>query len=184
MRKLNSFFLISLILFFLLQTISFAKVSTIDASKNAIYHNNVGLMYLKESNYLSAIVEFQIAIALNPNCQSTSVYYYNLGTTYFKLGRYDLAKGAFERAAKQNPMNFQYWLGLTQAYKKLNQLLYARKLCLARKKQDIYYEVFEGLILIELGYTIKGKQILMNFVKKEPNLIISQAVKKYLRHLK
>ena len=38
---------------------------TIDAGKDAFYHNNVGLNYLKDRIYYAAIQEFKIAIQLS-----------------------------------------------------------------------------------------------------------------------
>ena len=38
---------------------------TIDAGKDAFYHNNVGINYLKDRIYYAAIQEFKIAIQFN-----------------------------------------------------------------------------------------------------------------------
>ena len=58
----------------------------IDATKNAYFHNNLGLNYLKEHCYYAAIQEFKIAISLNPNTQATAVYYNNIGDAYMAIG--------------------------------------------------------------------------------------------------
>ena len=47
---------------------------TIDAGKDAFYHNNVGLNYLKDRIYYAAIQEFKIAIQLSPNTQATAIF--------------------------------------------------------------------------------------------------------------
>ena len=46
---------------------------TIDAGKDAFFHNNVGLNYLQDRIYYAAIQEFKIAIRLSPNTQATAV---------------------------------------------------------------------------------------------------------------
>ena len=38
----------------------------IDAVKNSILHNNLGMNYFNEGYYYGAIQEFKIAISLNP----------------------------------------------------------------------------------------------------------------------
>ena len=83
---------------------------TIDAGKDAFYHNNVGLNYLKDRIYYAAIQEFKIAISLNPETQASAVYYNNLGECYMKIGYPDLAQDCFERAVKLYSLNFQYFL--------------------------------------------------------------------------
>ena len=54
---------------------------TIDAEKNAYFHNNLGLNYIEDKYYYAAIQEFKIAISLVPDTQASAVYYNNLGDT-------------------------------------------------------------------------------------------------------
>ena len=65
---------------------------TIDAGKDAFYHNNVGLNYLQDRIYYAAIQEFKIAIQLSPNTQATAVFKSNLGETYMYIGYPDMAR--------------------------------------------------------------------------------------------
>ena len=73
---------------------------TIDAGKDAFYHNNVGLNYLKDRIYYAAIQEFKIAIQLSPNTQATAIFKNNLGETYNFIGYPDMARVCFEDAIK------------------------------------------------------------------------------------
>ena len=72
MKKLVSLF----ILFVLVFCSGYRKPYryTIDAEKDAFYHNNVGLNYLKDRIYYAAIQEFKIAIQLSPNTQATAIF--------------------------------------------------------------------------------------------------------------
>ena len=47
----------------------------INATKNAVLHNDIGLRYLEERCYYAAVQEFKIAISLNPNSQPAAVAY-------------------------------------------------------------------------------------------------------------
>ena len=58
----------------------------IRAEKDAFYHNNVGLNYLKDRIYYAAIQEFKIAISLSPSTQASAIFYNNLGETYIFIG--------------------------------------------------------------------------------------------------
>ena len=113
-------FLISLI-FFSLITSGYSKpeVYTIDATKNAYIHNNLGLRYMNEKCYYAAIQEFKIAISLNPNTQATASYYNNIGDAYMKIGYPDWARDPYEQAVKQFSLNFQYYQDLAKCYKAL-----------------------------------------------------------------
>ena len=73
---------------------------TIQAEKDAYYHNNVGLNYLKDRIYYAAIQEFKIAISLSPSTQASAIFYNNLGETYNFIGYPDMAKDCFEDASR------------------------------------------------------------------------------------
>ena len=73
---------------------------TIQAEKDAFYHNNVGLNYLKDRIYYAAIQEFKIAISLSPSTQASAIFYNNLGETYTFIGYPEQALDCFENALK------------------------------------------------------------------------------------
>ena len=95
------------------------EVYTIDATKNAYIHNNLGLRYMNERCYYAAIQEFKIAISLNPDTQATASYYNNIGDAYMKIGYPDWARDPYEQAVKQFSLNFQYYQDLAKCYKAL-----------------------------------------------------------------
>lgn len=107
--------------------------SPVDAQKNANTHNRRGVNYFREQDYFAALKEFKIAIAINPNSQSTAVYYNNLGKVYLIFGEIqrtrnltrvdadfsEMAKTCFERAIMQDCMKFEYYKNLVSSYELL-----------------------------------------------------------------
>jgi len=89
----------------LLTAMIFMQGSTfvIDPAKNAVWHNDRGLFFLRMDNYYGAIQEFKIAISLNRNTQASAAFYYNLGSAYKKIGVIELARPCFQRAVSLNP---------------------------------------------------------------------------------
>ena len=176
MKKLLNTFLICVLCLF-----SSGAVFKIDAERNAFFHNNKGVNYLEEENYYSAIKEFEIAIRLNPNTQATAVYYSNLGRTYMKIGYPKMAQPCFERAIIQNPLSFDYYLALVSAYKSLGLLDVKLKEYKA-KKNDPMREIMLGLIYIEKGQVSTGVTTLDEFCNREPNLLITKAIKQHMKN--
>ncbi|MDD3237361.1 MAG: hypothetical protein PHV37_04615 [Candidatus Gastranaerophilales bacterium] len=152
----------------------------VDAEKNAEIHNNKGVNWLEERYYFGAIKEFEMAIQLNPNTQATAVYYSNLGRTYIIIGYPAKAKMCFERALIQNPINFEYYLNLLNCYKKLG-ILKPKLAEYKSKKINPLNQIMVGLIYIELGQTSTGIITLDDFCHKEPDLIITKAVRNYIK---
>jgi len=63
-------------------------------------HNNLGAAYLKKTMYNEAIVEFERAVAIDPNYLEP---YYNLGSVLMAFGRYADAIRLFRRGLIVNP---------------------------------------------------------------------------------
>lgn len=169
-------------IFFLLVSLLFFTGArfNIDAEKNAIYHNNMGLLYLEEDYYFGAIKEFQMAISLNPHNQTTAVYYSNLGDVYMKIQYPNLAQTCYEQAISQNPMQFNYYVNLVESFKAqkiLDKKLRQYKL----KKNNPLNNIVIGLILIQKGDVTQGVVKLDEFCIIEPDLIITSAVRKYIK---
>ena len=153
----------------------------IDAEQNAYIHNNKGLIHLKENSYYPAIQEFKIAISLSPNVQASAVFYNNLGETYMKLEQPEMAQDCFERALQQFPLNFRYYQNIAQCYFLLGY------------SEEQIQRSFEdknplGLILRGLLYELNGENVkaivtLDEFIAKEPDLIITESVKQYIKGL-
>ncbi len=154
---------------------------TIDAEKDAFYHNNVGLNYLKDRIYYAAIQEFKIAIQLSPNTQATAIFKNNLGETYDFIGYPEMARICFEDAIKLYGLNFKYYLNLTDCYNKLG--IVKTKIKELSASQNPYDKIMLGLLYIQSGETRKGVIILDELCASEPDLIITSAIRQYLKEV-
>lgn len=156
-------------------------VYKIDAGKNAYLHNNMGLRYVDEKWYPAAIQEFKIAISLNPNTQATAVYYNNLGDTYMKMGLYKYAQDCYQRAITQYNLNFLYYQNLAKCFKAQKALDFQiKQYAKGKKSLDM---VMLGLLYVEKGEISRGLVKLDEFCMKEPDLLITGAVRNYIKEL-
>ena len=154
----------------------------IDATKNSVFHNAVGLRYLEERCYYAAVQEFKIAISLNPNSQSAAIAYNNLGRTYMLLGFATQAQDCFERAIKLYGLNFEYYKNLADCYKSLR--IDKKKLIEYKKASgNPLNKIMLGLLYINTGNKRAGIIELDSFCMSEPDLIITGGVRAYLRDL-
>lgn len=151
----------------------------IDAAKNAVIHNNLGVNYINTKDYASAIKEFEIAISINPDTQASATYYNNLGKTYLKIGYPNLAEKTFNNALKYNPSNFEFYQNLVTSYKEQKKLSSELKKAIADEKPTS--KVIGGLILIESGKLEPGINMLDEFCFDEPEMILSKGVRAYLK---
>lgn len=179
---MKNLFLISLI-FLAVFTSAYKKpdVLVIDAEKNAYLHNNMGLRYVDEKCYYAAIQEYKIAIGLNPNTQATAVYYNNLGEVYLLIGYPDYALDCFERALKQYSLNFKYYQNLAKTYKALGTL--DTQIARYSDETNPLNMIMVGLLYAEQGDKKRAIITLDDFAMSEPDLIITPAVKKYIKEL-
>lgn len=177
---MKKFFIISLIF---LSTIASGyrkpDVPVIDAVKNSNNHNNLGIMYMSERSYYAAIQEFKIAISLNPESQATAVYYTNLGDCYMKIEHPELALDCYERALTLYNLNLNYYINLAKC-------LIANKLLDKKLEQfsdftNPYNQLMSGVLYVESGNYQRGITVLDSFTISEPDLIITPAVKSYIR---
>ena len=177
----NTFFVFFLLLVIFLTTGASSTTVPINSRKNAVWHNNMGIRYLKENNPRAAIECFKIALGLNPNKEMSSSVYNNLGNTYMKIDCYDLAEECFAAAIRFAPMHFEYYRNLVASYAKQGKLI--KKLYEPEKVGNGMNDVVNGLIYIEMGETDYGCIFLRDFAQKEPNLIITPAIKQYVKEL-
>ena len=154
---------------------------TIDAGKDAFYHNNVGLNYLKDRIYYAAIQEFKIAIQLSPNTQATAIFQNNLGETYNFIGYPDMARVCFEDAIKLYGLNFKYYLNLAEFYKKLG--ITNTKIKEYSISTNPYDKIMLGVLYIQSGSTRKGVILLDELCSEEPDLLITPAIRQYLKDI-
>lgn len=153
----------------------------IRAEKDAFYHNNVGLNYLKDRIYYAAIQEFKIAISLSPSTQASAIFYNNLGETYIFIGYPEQALPCFEDAIKLYGLNLQYHKNLVNCYKLLG--ITNSKLKELQNSNDPLARIQLGMLYIETGETRKGINTLDEFCMEEPDLLITPAVRQYLKEI-
>ena len=153
----------------------------IKAEKDAFYHNNVGLNYLKDRIYYAAIQEFKIAISISPNTQSTAVFMDNLGKTYNFIGYPDLALPCFEDAIKLYGLNFKLYLDLVETYKLLG--LTDAKIKTFEASSDVYDRIKLGVLYVESGDVRKGINTLDEICVSEPDLLITPAIRQYIKEI-
>ena len=154
-------------------------VTEINAVRNSNIHNNLGTMYMNEKVYYAAIQEFKIAISLNPESQASAVYYDNLGYCYMQIGYPDLAQDCFERALKLYSLNMRYYVNLAKCYIDLG--IKDKKLAEYKDFKNPYNRLMSGVLYAESGDYKRGITILDEFTISEPDLIITPAVKAYIK---
>lgn len=158
-------------------------VYKIDAERNAINHNNLGLKDVSEGNYNLAIQEFDLAIALNPGTQATAVYYNNLGEVYLKLGYYYDAQRCFEAAITQYSLNFRYYQNLVQSFKCQKIIPQKIKYYDTKCSKNSLNMIILGLLYVANGDYRRGIIKLDEFCMQEPDLIITSAVRNYIQSI-
>lgn len=179
MKKIFSLFLLAIIIFCSAYRKPYKY--TIDAGKDAFYHNNVGINYLKDRIYYAAIQEFKIAIQLSPNTQATAIFKNNLGETYTFIGYPDMARTCFEDAIQLYGLNFKYYLNLAECYKMLG--ITKTKISELKNSNNPYDKILLGLLQIQNGETRKGVITLDDLCMQEPNLLITPAIRQYLKEV-
>lgn len=151
----------------------------IKPEKDAFYHNNVGINYLKDRIYYAAIQEFKIAISLSPSTQASAIFYNNLGETYIFIGYPEKAKDCFEDAIKLYGLNLKYYQNLVNTYIKLGSA--QNKIKDFESSKDVFDRIKLGLLYIQTGEYRKGINTLDEICIQEPDLLITPALKQYLK---
>lgn len=153
----------------------------IEPEKDAFFHNNVGLNYLKDRIYYAAIQEFKIAISLSPSTQASAIFYNNLGETYNFIGYPDLARGCFEDAIKLYGLNLKYHMNLVKSYVSIG--ITKTKIQEFEQSKDVYDRIKLGLLYIETGEYRKGVNVLDEICYDEPDLLITPALRQYIKQI-
>ena len=154
---------------------------TILAEKDAFFHNNVGLNYLKDRIYYAAIQEFKIAISLSPSTQASAIFYNNLGETYNFIGYPDLARGCFEDAIKLYGLNLKYYINLIKCY--INLGITQSKIKEFSSSNDVFDRIKLGVLYVETGEYRKGVNTLDEICMQEPDLLITPALRLYIKEV-
>ena len=87
-------------------------------------HNNLGVVYSHQGNYVEAAREYEAALALLPKFPAA---FYNLGNDLLRLGEYPRAVRAFTRSLKLHPKDAWAFNNRGQACRKLGDLKQARR---------------------------------------------------------
>ncbi len=182
--------------FLFLSTPAFADkegvVKPIDAQNNAQMHNNQGVSYMRERDYLAAIKEFKIAIAINPKTQASATYYNNLGCAYLEIAKFqsshanmkkegnfaNFAQVSFEDAIKQDAMNLSFYKNLVESFYYQGTL--NKSYLKYRESKNEFDKIIVGFIFQKQGRTDAAKTIFDEFASDNPNLLISKSLAQYI----
>ena len=104
-----------------------------------------------------------------------------MGETYVFIGYPDLARDCFENAIKLYGLNFKYYQNLTQVY--INLGITNSKIAEFSSSNDLYDKIKLGLLYINTGQTRRGVNVLDEICAQEPDLIITSAIKQYLKEV-
>ncbi len=159
----------------------------IDPSRNAIWHNSLGLEYMNLGNYAGAISEYKTAIALKADTSASAAFHNNLGIAYSKLNRPDWAIVCFENAIQLNSNAFYFYENLVDSYAKAGILAqknsyYKRKT--AANFENSYNWLMLGLIQSKRKEYKSAINSFNNYILLEPEIVLSLAVKTKIDELK
>jgi len=159
----------------------------IDPAKNAVWHNERGLFFLRFGNYYGAIQEFRIAIALNHKSEASGAFYNNLGSAYYKLGNYEPASQCFQKAIKFNPNFIQYYQNLIDSYKvqkKLSKVAKDYEKIIIKNPYNSRAHLMLGLINKKINNKSKAIKHLSEFKRLEPDLDVTKQIDSMLREMR
>lgn len=152
----------------------------IDPTRNAIWHNSLGLECMKQGNYAGAISEYKIAIALKADTSASSAFHNNLGLVYMKLHRPDWAMVCFENAIQLNANTFYFYENLVDSYA-MSNILPQQNIYFKKKTAANFENSYNWLMLGLIQYKKKDYKNALNsfnnYILLEPEIVISQAVK-------
>jgi tetratricopeptide (TPR) repeat protein len=184
MQSLNA---LKIILILVLIPLIQGSTFVIDPSKNAVWHNERGLFFLRFENYYGAIEEFKIAIALNHKTEASAAFYNNLGSAYYKLGIYETANQCFQSAISLNPNFIQYYQSLIDTYKaqkKLNKVIKDYEKMVKKDPYNSRAHLMLGLINKKINNKAKALIYLSEFKRLEPDLDVTKQVDAMLREIR
>ncbi len=154
---------------------------TINAEKDAFFHNNLGINYLQDRIYYAAIQEFKIAINLSPNTQATATFRNNLGETYMYIGYPDMARVCFEDAVKQYGLNLKFYKNLAICYETLK--ITESKKDELKKSENTYDKILLGILYTQTGEERKGVILLDEICMQNPELLITPAIRQFIKEI-
>ena len=171
-------------------------IEAVDAQKAAQFHNNMGTFYFKDKDYFAAIKEYRIAIGINPDAQTTATYFNNLGKVYLLLGEIQtknglplqgwddfskMAKVCFEEAVLKDCMKLEYYENLVKAYELTGESDTKKEYFLSNRDKNIFNVIPAAIILSKQGNMQYANMLLDDFVVQNPDIIISNDLKKLIK---
>ncbi|ACM21878.2 TPR domain lipoprotein [Geotalea daltonii FRC-32] len=123
-----------------------------EARKQSSYHYQMGLSYLGENNFTSALVEFSEAEKLDPKNPELLNY---LGMVYFRKHKFDIAEQKYLKALKIRPLYSEARNNLAVNYlemKRWDDAITQLKLV----AEDIFYQN-QDTAAVNLGLAYFGK---------------------------
>lgn len=144
-------------------------------------HNNLGDLYGRQGDKLSALKEFQTAIALKPNYGDA---YHNLANTYGEIGEYEKALENYQNAIKYNPNLWQSYQNIAAIhFEKARQATNSAQI--AQQEYTLTVENFQkaiqinpkninlvnnlGIVYLLSGNKAKAKEIFNFILSSDPN---------------
>jgi len=149
--------------------IKFYQLILKDNPKSFRANNELGIIYLTQNKYDTAILEFKKAIKTNPRFDQA---YDNLGVTYDKMGNLEMAIKQHKQSLKLNPYNAKTYNNLGNAYNKLNKYdqaieAYQNALRLNPDYKTVYHNI--AIIYYKKGDFGSAKKYWETTVRIDPN---------------
>ena len=158
----------------------------IDATKNAVLHNEKGVRFLQDGYIAAAAIEFKLAIALNPRSAASATFYNNLGLAYTRMHRYDWAISSYKNAINLNPNFLEYYRNLIKVYKAkrvLSKEINNNVIRLKKDRTNSSAWLMIGLMYQEMNYKYDAIVSLKEFRKLEPDLTLTREVNNVISKL-
>ena len=95
------------------------------------------------------------------------------------IGYPDMAKTCYEEALKMYGLNLQYYINLAKCYEQLN--IVQEKIKEYEVSSSVYDKIMLGILYIQTGEKRRGVIILDDICLSEPDLLITGAIRKYLK---
>lgn len=153
---------------------------TIDASKNARQHNNMGNLYYQMGNYNNAFKEYELAYRLTSDKQGSSTYLYNMAVCATKIKNFKMAKYLVQEAIKKDSTNLTYYELLVDCYIALGTYKSELSRYLSNNTNP-YNKIVAGLIYLKTGNKMTARTIFDEFIDNNPDMMVSDDLRAILR---